>query len=270
LATQNIQLGPNESRLLFTLEKDGRIVFTSKEAQTILATSRKSVYRVLDRLKLKRRIRQVAKGLFLLSPARSGIEGTWTEHVFTILPRLLGSNYYVAFWSALGYWGMTEQLPQTTYVVVRKRRRNLTFDKQQIQFVTYPANRFFDYAQEKMVETEFNISSREKTIVDSLAHLEHSGGISEVAKAIWTARDELNIRRMIDDAKKMRIVAVRLRLGYLLELLGFEKEAYSSLLPEKPTGAPWLDPSTSKKTATYSSRWGLRLNVPPSIILHWK
>ena len=272
MSTQNIRLGPMESRLVFTLERDGRIAFTFKDAQAILATSNKSVYRVLDRLKLKRRIRHVGKGLFLLSPAKSGIEGAWTEHAFTILPKLLGNDYYVGFWSALGYWGMTEQLPQTTYVIVTSRRKSLTLDNERIQFVTYPPARFFDYTQEKIGETEFNISSREKTIIDSLAHLEYSGGISEVAKAIWTARerDGLNTNRMIDDAERMGIVAAKLRLGYLLELLDFDKETYSSLLPQKLTGTPWLDPSSTKKGIGYSNRWGLRLNVSPTMILHWK
>jgi predicted transcriptional regulator of viral defense system len=270
LNTQNIRLGPNEAKLIFTLERDGRILFTSKDAQAVLATSNKSVYRVLDRLKAKRRIRQVRKGLYLLSPAKSGIEGTWTEHVFTILTGLLGNDYYVGFWSALGYWGMTEQLPQTTYVTVTKRVRTLTFDNQRIQFVTYPRVRFFDYTQEKVGEAEFNISGREKTIVDSLAHPQYSGGISEVAKAIWTAKDEIDTGRMIDDAEKMGILAVRLRLGYLLELLDFDIGVYSSLLPQHPTGAPWLDPSATKKAVGYSNRWGLKLNIPRNVILHWK
>jgi len=176
----------------------------------------------------------------------------------------------VGFWSALGYWGMTEQLPQTTYVTVMKRVKNLTFDNQRIRFVTYPRGRFFDYIQEKVGETEFNISSREKTIIDSLAHPQYSGGISEVAKAIWTARDKLNIPRMINDAEKMRILAVKLRLGYLLELLNFDMEVCSRLLPRKPTGAPWLDPSARKEALSYSGRWGLKLNVPMKVILHWK
>jgi len=270
LSTQNIRLGPNEAKLIFTLERDRQILFTFKDAQAVLATSNKSVYRVLDRLKAKRRIRQVRKGLYLLSPAKSGIEGSWTEHVFAILTGLLGNDYYVGFWSALVYWGMTEQLPQTTYVTVMKRARNLTFDNQRIQFVTYPRGRFFDYTQEKMGETEFNISGREKTIVDSLAHPEYSGGISEVAKAIWTARDEIDTVRMIDDAEKMCILAVKLRLGYLLELLNFDREVYSRLLPQNPTGAPWLDPSAAKKAVGYSNRWGLKLNVPRNVILHWK
>jgi predicted transcriptional regulator of viral defense system len=247
LNTHNIRLGHNEARLIFTLESDGQTLFTFKDAQAVLATSNKSVYRVLDRLKVKRRTRQVRKGLFLLSPARSGIEGTWTEHVFAILPALVGSNYYVGFWSALEYWGMTEQLPQTTYVAVMKRVRNLTFDNQRIRFVTYPPGRFFDYTQEKLGETEFNVSGREKTIVDSLAHPEYSGGISEVAKAIWTARDKLDTVRMIDDAERMRNLAAKLRSGYLLEFLGFEREVYCLLLAKKPTGAPWLDPSAAKK-----------------------
>jgi predicted transcriptional regulator of viral defense system len=270
LDTNNIRFGPNESKLIFTLEKDEKTLFTIKDAKEILGTSNKAVYRVLDRLKLKRRIKQIRGGLYLLSPARSGVEGAWTEHIFTILPKLLKDNYYVGFWSALSYWGMTEQIPQTTYVVVVKRRRNLIFDDRMIQFVTYPDNRFFGYVQEKLGETGFSISTREKTIVDSLTHPELAGGISEVAKSIWTSRDEIDINQLIDYARRMRVRAVCLRLGYILELLGFGKESYETLSPEKPTGAPWLDPSATKKQIRYSSRWGLRLNLPEKVILHWK
>lgn len=270
MATENIRLGSNESRLIFTLERNGQVAFTFKDAQAILGTSNKSVYRVLDRLKLKRRIRRVTKGIYLLSPAKSGLEGHWTEHTFAVLPRLLGRDYYVGFWSALAYWEMTEQLPRTTYVVITTRRENLVFNNQRIRFVTYSASRFFGQVQERIGESEFNISSREKTIVDSLAHPEYSGGISEIAKAIWTTKDKMDINRIAENAERMQILAVKLRLGYLLELLGFNKETYSSLLPQKSAGAPWLDPSGKKKAVGYSSRWGLRLNVPPEIILHWK
>jgi len=270
LNTENIRFGSKESNLIFTLEKDAKTVFTFKDAKEILRTSDKAVYRVLDRLKLKKRIKRIRNGLYLLSPARSGIEGAWTEHVFAILPKLLKDNYYVGFWSALSYWRMTEQIPRITYVVITKRRKNLTFDNQVIQFVTYSNSRFFGHIQEKIGETEFNISNREKTIVDSLAHLEYAGGISEVAKAIWISKDVLNISQMIDYAKSMGIRAVSLRLGYLLELLDFDKGSYESILPKKPTGAPWLDPSAKKNRIQHSARWGLQLNIPQKMILHWK
>lgn len=270
MSTENIRLGPSESKLIFTLERDGLFLFTFRDAQSILGTSNKAVYRVLDRLRSKKRIRQVKGGLYLLSPAKSGIEGFWAEHAFTILPRLMGADYYVGFWSALEHWGMTEQLPQTIYVVTTKRRKNLAFNNQRIRFVTYPPSRFFGYVKQTMGETEFNISSREKTVVDSLSHPEYSGGVSEIAKALWTGREKLDVRQLVEDAERMRILAVKLRLGYLLELLSFPKKSYLPLMPRKATGAPWLDPTSAKRTIEYSGRWGLKLNVPREVILHWK
>lgn len=270
MSITNIRLGPNESKLIFTLEKNGQILFTFKEAKQILETSDSSTWNILSALKQKKRIRQIQKGMYLLSPARSGIEGEWTEHVFTILSKLLGKDYYVGLWSALSYWGMTEQIPQTIYVIVTRQRKNLRFDNQMIQFVTYSSSRFFGYTQERIGESKFSVSTREKTIIDSLAHLEYAGGISEVAKAIWTAKGELNLNEMIDCAENMGIHAVTLRLGYLLELLDFGKELYEGLLPGKHMGAPWLDPSSKKNQIEFSGRWGLRINVPQEVTLHWK
>ncbi len=239
-------------------------------AKEILGTSDKAVYGVLEGLKKKKRIKQIRGGLYLLAPAKSGIEAEWTEHIFTILPSLLKTSYYVGFWSALSYWGMTEQIPEVTYVVVTRQRRKLQFDGRVVQFITYPETRFFGYEKGTLGNTEFNISDREKTIVDSLAHPEYVGGISEAAKAIWMNRDEIKIAQLIDYSQRMNIKAVRMRLGYLLKILGFGEESYNSLLPNGPTGAPWLDPSSEKRQIKYSSRWGLRLNVPEKVILHWK
>jgi len=270
MVTKNITLGRNETKLLFTLESENQAIFSFKDAKRIIGTSDSSTWGTLYGLKKKKRIKQIQKGLYLLSPARSGIKGEWTEHIFKILPKLLGDKYYVGFWSALSYWGASEQIPRVTFIIITERKRNLTFDGQQIKFVTYPKERFFGYVLEKIDETGFNISTPEKTIIDSLTHPEYSGGVSEISKAIWTARERLSIVQMVDYAKKMGIRAVGLRLGYLLELLGFSKDMYESLLPNEHTGAPWLDPSATKKYSQYSTRWGLRLNVPQRTILYWK
>ena len=49
MITRNITFGPNESKLIFTLEKDEKNLFTFKTAKEILGVSDKAVYRVLDR-----------------------------------------------------------------------------------------------------------------------------------------------------------------------------------------------------------------------------
>ena len=109
---KNILLGPREVQLIYTLEKHNQLVFNIGDAKHILRTSDASVKNVIYRLKDKNRIVEIERGKYLLAPAKSGIEGHWSEHTFKILNKLI-DKYYVSYWTALHYWGMTEQIPRT-------------------------------------------------------------------------------------------------------------------------------------------------------------
>ena len=79
MITQNIKLGANELKLLFTLEEENRSIFTINIAKQILGTSDSSVWNVIYRLKKKGRIEEIQKGKYLLIPARAGYDGSWSE-----------------------------------------------------------------------------------------------------------------------------------------------------------------------------------------------
>jgi len=260
MVTQNIFLGPNELKLILTLESEGKKIFTFGDAREILKTTDTSVRNVVYRLKKKNRITEIEKGKYVLSPARSGLEGLWVEHPFLVVPNLIG-EYYIGFWSAMNYWGMTEQIPRTVFVATKKRKRGIEYGNQEFKFVILSKKKFFGFVREKIEDFEFNVSSREKTIVDCLAHLEYCGGISEVAKAIRNAGDELDWSELMRILNKIGISAVDRRLGYLLDALGIRKDVAGKLSRKGFVGFRWLDPSSKKKILNYSKRWGLMVNV---------
>jgi hypothetical protein len=51
MVTGQLKLGPNELKLLFTLEKEGKVVFRSGDAHRVLRSSDASVRNVLYRLR---------------------------------------------------------------------------------------------------------------------------------------------------------------------------------------------------------------------------
>ena len=103
----------------------------------------------------------------------------------------------------------------------------------------------------------------ERTIIDCLRRPIHAGGITEVAKGIWMAREALNVERLVDYARRLGVGAVVRRLGYLLEcyslanpsVLGYLRtmltQTYQRLDPLLPAEGPHL------------ARWRLQLNVSP-------
>ena len=271
MVTQNLKLGPQETKLLFTLEEKEISVFTSKDAKKILGTGSAAVLLVISGLKQKGRIRQIEKGKYLLIPARAGIEGHWTEEARVIVPHLI-DEYYVGFWTAMNLWGMTEQIIHTVFVVTpkRKKKRILEFENQRYEFVTLSKKKFFGFVEAKTDKLKFNISSKEKTIIDGLMHPEYCGGIPEVTKSIWNIRDELDWQKLLEMAKKVEINVVLRRLGYLLDLLEIET-SISKSIKKNLQGYPYhyLDPISHKKRLEYSKEYGLIINRQKNHLLGW-
>lgn len=263
------RLGPHEIKLLFTLESEKKKIFGFQDALAILKIPQHSVANVLYRLKKKRRITEIEKGKYVLSPAVSGVEGYWAEEPYLIVKYLV-TPYYVGFWSGLHYWGLTEQIPRTLFVATTKRKKTVEYITQKIKFITLTDKMFFDYTEERVNGETFSISSREKTIVDSLLYPQYSGGLYEVTKAIWSGRKELNWNRILEIIDIINVDSVRGRLGYILEILSLKKEVRKHLSKKKIKGFRWLDPSAKKDIKFYSKVWGLKINVDTKHLLGWR
>ena len=246
MSKKSIHLGPREIQLIYTLEEQNQLIFNIVDAKHILKTSDASVKNVIYRLKDKHRIVEIERGKYLLAPAKSGIQGYWSEHTFKILNKLI-DIYYVSYRTALHYWGMTEQIPRTTYIVTTKIKEDIEFFGEQIQFVTVVPKKFYGYTTEKIDDDYFNIATREKTIIDCLDHPAYCGGIIELAKGLWTARIEINFDDLINITEKFNVSSVQRRLGYLLEKLGLLEKYKYKKLKKNFKGFSWLDPSANKK-----------------------
>ncbi|MGI0088612.1 MAG: type IV toxin-antitoxin system AbiEi family antitoxin domain-containing protein [Nitrosotalea sp.] len=270
MVAQKLRLGPTELKLWLTLEKEGKSVFKTDDAYRILGTSKDSVNTALYRLRNKGRIREIERGKYLLIPAKSGIEGKWAETPFLIASELV-HPHYIGFWSALNYWGMTEQVPDITYVVTTKRRKKkeLTYGPINFEFITLSKKKFFGIVEEKIEDGAFNISSREKTVVDCLLYPQYSGGIDETIKGIWESQDELDFEKILDYSKKIDVDVVTRRIGYILDMLGIKSDITEKIAKEKPKGFMWLDPIGPKKVLDYAKKYGLIINRTKKDLTSW-
>lgn len=272
MAAQNIRLGPQENKLLFSLEGNKVSIFGFSDAREVLQSTNSSVWNVLEGLRKKGRIREIESGKYLLIPARAGMDGYWTEDPWIMAPHLI-DVYYVGFWTAMSFWDMTEQIPYTVFVVTTKRKKNriIEFGKQKFQFVTLSNTKFFGYVKEKAGKDTFNISSREKTIVDGLMHPEYCGGIPEVTKCMWNAREEINWNTVLEMGKRVGVNVVIRRLGYLLSLLEIENKI-SSHIKDITKRYPYhfLDPTASKKKHEHSKDFGLIINRTNNELMGWR
>ena len=267
-----MQFGPQETKLMFGLEMKKMSIFTFDYARDILQGTNSATWNVIGRLKKKKRLQKLENGKYLFVPARAGLEGHWSEDHWLIIPYLI-DDYYVGFWTAMNFWGMTEQIPYTVFIATTRRKKNriLLFGKQKFQFVTISKKKFFGCVDYKIGKNNhFNISSKEKTIVDGLTHPEYCGGIAEVTKAMWTVRKEIDWNKVYHMAKKVKINVVLHRLGYLLTVLGIEKNLSEKIKKETtPYPYSFLDPIAMKERIAYSKEYGLILNRTKDDLTNW-
>jgi predicted transcriptional regulator of viral defense system len=164
----------------------------------------------------------------------------------------------------LNYYGYTEQISQTVYIVStrRKLKSSLEISGVTYRLVTMPERKLFGFKQISVDGSQVNISEPEKTIVDCLDRLRYCGGISEVAKALWYGRDEFDFTKMAEYSRRYGNRAASQRLGYLIELLGFKADkAVEILLQSKSTRYIPLN-TLSEPKGKHMERWKVILNIP--------
>lgn len=225
--------------------------FTPSLLADLFNLERRQAYRWLARLKAKGLVAEVEKGKFLLL----GLEPERVlSHPLFIATQLVTPSY-VSYWSALHFYGFTEQVPLTTFLATTRKKRPRQFRDFRFYFVQVKPHKFFGYRQERVDDLPLLIADEAKAIVDSLDQLRYAGGIGEVAKALRAALESVDLPTLIEYANRMGEKTLGSRLGYLLERLGRPVEGLiRSTTPVK------LDPGRPRR-GRYDHRWQVIVNV---------
>lgn len=170
---------------------------------------------ILSRMEEKGFIERIEKGKYLIIPLGSE-KGKYTLHEF-VMASYLVEPYAISYWSALHYYGFTEQIPGTVFVQTpaRKKKNQMEIFGVNYQIVRVKKEKFYGIRKEWIEETPVNVTEKEKTIIDCLDKPHYAGGIIEVAKALKNS--SLDINRLTEYALKIDNFAVVRRLGYLSE-----------------------------------------------------
>jgi len=174
-----------------------------------------------------------------------------------------GASHYVGYYSALQIHNLITQPSLKEQIVVSKQIRPAMIKIKTIpfQFIYHNEDHFF--GAKKIWVDDFNkvmCSDLEKTIIDCLFKPDYAGGIVEIAKAIYQAKDKIKFNTLLDYAIRFKSQAVIKRLGFLLETLNIVTEIIDKLLLIRKASYVVLDtelPATGKM----NSRWQIQLNI---------
>jgi predicted transcriptional regulator of viral defense system len=158
----------------------------------------------------------------------------------------LATPGYVSFWSALHYYGFTEQAPLTVFVVTTVKKRPVVYRDQRFRFVTVQPRKLFGYRRETVGGLPVLLADEAKAIVDSLAEPRYAGGVAEVVRALHAAWPQAGVATLLEYANRMGDKSLGSRLGFLLARLGHPLAAGDlihaaspvKLDPSRPAGGP--------------------------------
>ena len=227
--------------------------FTIEDAEKI-STVKKGVLKViLSRLEKQGQIERIEKGKYMIIPLGAK-KGKYTLNEF-VLGSLLIKPAVISYWSALNYYGFTEQIPLTVFIqtTARKKKQEITIFGVKYKIIRIKKQKLFGTEKAWFEDTPIVITNREKTIIDCLDKPYYGGGIIELAKAVRTK--EYDLKKLMEYAQTIENSGVIRRLGYLCDCFEIPIR-----LP-KITARNYLllDPTLPKTNKT-NAKWKLLIN----------
>lgn len=267
---QNLRsLGDLEARLITSLSSKGRGVFTLSDAQKSTGNSSATTRKLVHDLVQKKWLIRLTGGKYLIVPFEAGEEGEHTENWFVIAKNLIEPKpYYISHYSALDIHEMLTQPALTVYISTPIRRIPKKILGATFRFIYTKPQTLWGLEDSWVTQSQkVKVSDLERTIIDCLDRPDLCGGVSELAKGLWTKRNEIDYQKLVDYALKHDKKSVIKRLGFILETYSFgSKDTLSKLKKELTSSYTLLDPSLPA-SGKFRSSWKVRANIEPAELI---
>ena len=264
-------LSPKEAKFLTTFASQGKRIFTVEQACEFwvnAADCTQSGYttNVLGRLEKGGWLHRLERGTYMIVPLEAGPERAWSESALVIAPYLI-QPAAVAYWSAIHYWQMTEQIPRTVFVQSTSRKHQPEKEVLGVlyRFITVVKSKFFGIVERTLDGQPIYVTNREKTLVDAADRPDLSGGIAQLAQTLRTAWNDLDREKLNEYLDRWPTGSPMKRIGYLVESLDLpfpdREECLAHWRRSLSSGIVALEPGHHSDREHIVTRWRLRVNV---------
>lgn len=270
-------LGTLGSNLLSHFAAVNKSVFSIAEAKGALPDrSNAAIAQLLSRLVKAGWLIRLKRGCYLVVPLEAKSPDSWSEDSFIIAAESTPPNSYsaadpattgeyaISHWSALNYYGYTDQIPRTVFVSTPHRRTSTTREILDVphRMVFVHPRKFFGNTTIWLDKKPVRITDKEKTVVDCLDRPRLCGGIVEAASALSQAiQDGIDLDELTSYAARLGNRTVFKRLGFLAETLRLPVGSRIDEWQRSASGGYGLLDPTQANQGRYDGRWRLIINV---------
>lgn len=246
------------------IRSKGRYVLTLEEVKAKFDLSDKAVNQALYRLKTKKKIAQIRKGIYAIITPEYLRQGMIPPALFIDdMMKSLGKDYYVGLLSAAALYGAAHQQPMEFFVITSKPAlRPIRNKKVKINF--YVKKEWFqeDIRKIKTDAGDIKVSSPELTSLD-LIYYQEGIGLSRTLTVLEELASHMKPNLLNQAARRYPQITDVQRLGYLLGnilQLGPLSAPLTKLINEKKVQPVGLSTSRNRE-GELDEQWKIIKNI---------
>ena len=254
-------LGPIETKIVSRLTYEKRNIVRAKELDELFNLSPEDRKQIVFRLKKKNILLTIKPGIYAFSPLEAGPQGAGVNE-FLIPPIFFPKkNYSIGYSTMYNYYGFTEQLFQTVYVLNTTKYMEKIICGLSYKFIKIPENRFYGIEKITVKDEEINISSKERTLIDLIYFNKPVGGIKEASKILkeFVNKDKCDTAKLIEYAVRFPIIKTRKQIGLILDETKIGGKALSPLV--KSLEKTSIISFGKSRRGTLNKKWRVIINA---------
>ena len=234
-------------------------LITSSEVSEILEVSKARARKLLQHWAKNNWLFRVRRDLYQPLSIESNSKQAVIDDPWIVANKLF-SPCFIGGWTAIEYWGLTEQIFHTIIVVTSHRFSQNSFNVGGVQYRLKRTSEksFFGLETVWRNNVKIKISDPTKTIIDLLNDPVFGGGMRLVIDFFkeYLKSEHQSLKLLIEYAEKMNNRTIFKRLGFLIESLKPDEIDFINICKNKISkGRSQFDPSV--RGTIFISKWSL-------------
>ncbi|MDO9541141.1 MAG: type IV toxin-antitoxin system AbiEi family antitoxin [Kiritimatiellia bacterium] len=253
-------LGPKETELIARLSYEKKTIVSAGDIAGFLPADFKYRNQFVYNLKQKRILTPIKRGIYIFNPLEAVPSGIRVNE-FVIPPVFFPrKNYYIGYSLMFNYYGFTDQLFQTVYVLNTSLCQERIICGVSYKFVKVSDDRMYGAETISVRDTGVIVSSRERTLVDLIYFNKPVGGADQAAQIFRNIVDQkkCDIIKLIKYAARFPNITARKRIGMIFEELGIKKPVLRPLIKSVENTA--ISSLTGSRKGALNKTWQVIVN----------
>lgn len=252
-------LSKSELYLISRAEFEKQKLITTEFVQKLFPDKNKAS-RILVFLTRKGRLLRIEKGKYILVPIKAPNQ-QWMPNEFILADLWMGdAPYYIGYFTMYNYWGFTEQIPRTIFVLNTVKSRKTTIQNIRYEAVKIDQSKYYGIQKIKVEDQTVCISDKERTLVDFAYN--PLGSMLNFESALRNNFKQIDLEKFIRYLNRFPVISVRKRVGFLLDEIGCKNKLLNKLRESIGQRQPriLLNPFNRSHQGKLNKEWQIIVN----------